>query len=182
MFACFYFRTPIERNLSEPLVSCLHCVLDTSKVSCLSGRQVFLTKQKNTLHIKKMQFEYRTVEDMRFHRTKETFAKKSHKKRTNGKLLELSVVAQLVFGFQDVKSCFLHLLALQLSVIRAKGKKFPSRTSSSSQFPKISGQVPSYHEIFITVFLTCPFIFNLKSGFLCFGATFKGRCFIFTTD
>lgn len=132
-----------ENHLSEPLVRCLRCVHDTSKVSCLSGQQVFLTKQKNTLYIKKMQFEYRTAEDMGFHRTKEIFAKKSHKKRTNGMLLELSVVEQLVFGFQDIKSCFLHLLALQLSVIRAKDKKFPSRTSSSSQFPKISGQVPS---------------------------------------
>lgn len=42
----FIFGPLLREILSELLVSCTSCVLDTSKVSCLSGRQVFLTKQK----------------------------------------------------------------------------------------------------------------------------------------
>lgn len=55
----------------------------------------------------------------------------------------LSVVAQLVFGFQDVKSCFLHLLALQLSVIRAKDKNISLENNLVFSISQISGQVPS---------------------------------------
>lgn len=87
---------------------------------------------------------------MGFHRTKGNLAKKNHKKRTNDLLSLLSVAAQLVFGFQDIKSCFLHLLATQLSVIRAKDKKHPQEQARLFNFPKYPARFHRYHALFIT--------------------------------
>lgn len=74
----------------------------------------------------------------------------------------MPVAAQLVFGFQDIKSCFLDLLATQLSVIRAKDKNHPQEQARLFNFPKYPARFHLHYALFTTAASHLPIHIQLK--------------------
>ena len=151
LFTCVYFRTLYWEKFFQSRLWVVYAVsLITVKYRILVRSTSVLDKTKNTPYTKKMQFWIQNGIGYGISQNKGKPCKESHKKRTNDLLSLLSVAAQLVFGFQDIKSCFLHLLATQLSVIRAKDKNHPQEQARLFNFPKYPARFHKYHALFIT--------------------------------